>query len=312
MIFMIYFRQENGKLWEEVLEISPQKGWYHVEDVSFLITSGMFLAQGMSLLQKPHLWEKYNSSYFAIKLMVRTDLKKEYYSPLFLGFDGTTLITCGIPIQSLSQLLDESLPFGNFCEGILLIIQRVLDQSADILEIEAGDVDKIGHQMFPEKLFNSSIRNDFLKKTVATLGESGHHLMKIQQSLESVERFVDLLLQDKESLHLLEGNDNFYQQLQNLDAEIQSQQNLAGYLVQNLAYLTDAAVGLIGVSQNNLMMFLSVLATIFIPPGLIVAIFGINFEGIPHISWVFGFALMFGAMIISSLCTYLLLKRHHD
>jgi magnesium transporter len=69
---------------------------------------------------------------------------------------------------------------------------------------------------------------------------------------------------------------------------------------------------MIGVNQNTLMMYLSILATVFIPPSLIVSIFSVQFEGMPSFHWTTGFLLLFLLMALSSFGAYKVLKNHQE
>lgn len=50
-------------------------------------------------------------------------------------------------------------------------------------------------------------------------------------------------------------------------------------------------------------------AAILFAPTLIGAIYGMNFENMPELSWTFGYPLAIGAMVAFALVLYLIFKR---
>jgi magnesium transporter len=48
---------------------------------------------------------------------------------------------------------------------------------------------------------------------------------------------------------------------------------------------------------------------VFLPPTLVASIYGMNFEDMPELKWMFGYPFAIGMMILSAILPYLYFKR---
>ena len=53
----------------------------------------------------------------------------------------------------------------------------------------------------------------------------------------------------------------------------------------------------------------SVAAVVFLPPTLIASIYGMNFEVMPELEWLFGYPFAIGLMICSAILPFLYFKQ---
>ncbi len=189
----------------------------------------------------------------------------------------------------------------------LAIFNHLIDRSSGFLENELGIVDHICGSLFSQDKHKDS---KILRDTTIHVGKTGQFTMNMQQSLETLQRSLEFLINDDRVSNIINDDfDHFREKTEILSTEIDSLQNIAGFLIQNLAYMSEAAIGLIGIKQNDLTLFLSTLAAILAPPSLIISLFGLHFDGMPKLSWTFGAPLMLTSMVLSSLITYALLKK---
>lgn len=63
-----------------------------------------------------------------------------------------------------------------------------------------------------------------------------------------------------------------------------------------LSSMLDLQISLAGMRMNNVMKFLTVIATIFIPLTFIAGVYGMNFQYMPELSWRYGYAVALGVM----------------
>ncbi len=54
-------------------------------------------------------------------------------------------------------------------------------------------------------------------------------------------------------------------------------------------FLLDATLGFINIQQNNVIKVLTVASIVGIPPTLIASIYGMNFKGMPELTWAWGY-----------------------
>jgi magnesium transporter len=97
--------------------------------------------------------------------------------------------------------------------------------------------------------------------------------------------------------------------MRTLSRDIIAMSDHASFLGNNVSFILDATLGMVNIDQNNILKIFSVVTVFLLPPSVIGAIYGMNFEYIPwsHESWGFGAAL--GLMVASALVPYLLFKR---
>jgi magnesium transporter len=53
----------------------------------------------------------------------------------------------------------------------------------------------------------------------------------------------------------------------------------------------------------------SVLAVVFLPPTLIASIYGMNFEYMPELKWLFGYPFSLLLILLSAILPYVVFKR---
>jgi magnesium transporter len=97
--------------------------------------------------------------------------------------------------------------------------------------------------------------------------------------------------------------------LKTLQRDGQSLTEHAGFQSSHIAFLLDAALGLINIEQNGIIKFFSVAAVILMPPTLVASIYGMNFHHMPELSWPFGYPMALSVMALSAIGPYLWFKR---
>mgnify|MGYP003296764799 CR=1 FL=1 len=107
---------------------------------------------------------------------------------------------------------------------------------------------------------------------------------------------------------------DIYPRLQLMIKDVNSLINHADFSFQRLDYIQDSALGLINIEQNEIVKIFSVAAVIFLPATLVASIYGMNFQVMPELNWVWevgGYTIPLGyifaicLMVIFSGCTML-------
>ena len=63
----------------------------------------------------------------------------------------------------------------------------------------------------------------------------------------------------------------------------------ASFLASKIGFLLDATLGMINNEQNAIIKILSVAALVFLPPTLVAGVYGMNFDVMPELKWVYGY-----------------------
>ena len=74
-------------------------------------------------------------------------------------------------------------------------------------------------------------------------------------------------------------------------------------------FLLDATLGMINIEQNNIIKIFSIAAVVLLPPTLVASAYGMNFEFMPELKWVFGYPFALLLMVVSAVLPYLYFKR---
>ena len=74
-------------------------------------------------------------------------------------------------------------------------------------------------------------------------------------------------------------------------------------------FLLDATLGMINIQQNDIIKIFSIAAVVLLPPTLVASAYGMNFEFMPELNWVFGYPFALLLMVVSAVLPYLYFKR---
>jgi magnesium transporter len=186
------------------------------------------------------------------------------------------------------------------------LLETIVDSVADMLEGVGDQLDKVSEYLFRE---NSSISvedpaPDF-EVTLQTIGRSGDLASRLRESLHSIDRISPALARKQDNPLPKE----LAERVSTLRRDVRSLLDHDAYLTSKIQFLLDSNLGLINIQQNAIIKFFSVAAVIFLPPTLVASVYGMNFEHIPELKWIYGYPFALALMIISSVVPYWYFKR---
>jgi magnesium transporter len=77
-----------------------------------------------------------------------------------------------------------------------------------------------------------------------------------------------------------------------------------------LASVRDYALAMVANDQNEVMKRLTVVASLLLLPTFIVGLYGQNFRNIPELRWSFGYAYVWGVIVVTTLLQLWWFKRN--
>ena len=83
----------------------------------------------------------------------------------------------------------------------------------------------------------------------------------------------------------------------------------ASFLSNKITFLLDATLGMINIEQNAIIKIFSVAAVVFLPPTLVASIYGMNFRHMPELTWMPGYPMALGLMVLSAVLPFVYFKR---
>lgn len=203
--------------------------------------------------------------------------------------------------QSL-QSREEVNPAGLFAR----ILEDVVDRAADQLEAVSEQAASVSHS-----IFFTDLKKRGLKVETALLGRS---ILKLGRASERASRVRYMFLSIGRMAKFAEDHAGeamgakARRRLQAVGHDIASLDEFEISLSGRIQFLLDAATGLVGIRQNDVVGVLTVASVIGIPPVLVVGVYGMNFHVMPELSWPWGYPFALGLCLLSGVLPYLWFK----
>ncbi len=128
-------------------------------------------------------------------------------------------------------------------------------------------------------------------------------ISKARESLASLSRLVAFVQQSTIVLP-----PEVRTRFRTLSKDVVGMSDHASFLGSNLNFILDATLGMINIDQNNILKVFSVATVVLLPPSVIGAIFGMNFDKIPTAHEPWGFTAALVLMVLSAIIPSLVFK----
>lgn len=259
------------------------------------------------------LYREGETSYMTLRVLYNTESALPESTDITFILTPTRLITLRYADPRSFQMFSAQFAkqAGAMSSGSMVLIgllEAIVDRFADILERVGLNIDSLSQDIF---VANSGApgkgqregRN--LREILRGIGRAGNLISKARESLFGLSLLVTFLSQI--------GSDQLTKEvragLKNLTRDIQSLSDHDSFLSGKVTFLLDATLGMINIEQNDIIKIFSVVAVVFLPPTLIASIYGMNFEYMPELHWIFGYPFALLLMIFSATLPYLYFKR---
>ncbi|HEY3694926.1 magnesium transporter CorA family protein [Phenylobacterium sp.] len=249
------------------------------------------------------LYQEGGSTFMTATLLSRAGGARPAEAPVTFVLTNGTLVTIRyVPIRAFTVFAARTeqaplVPSG--VEALFGLLDAVIERLAGILEDTALKVEESSVAIFEHEASES------FRPLLTALAFSQSLAAKTRTSLASLARVVSFVALAGE----IENDKDCKAHLKALQRDVQTLTEHAGYLSGNVAFLLDAALGLINIQQNGIIKFFSVVAVVFLPPTLCASIWGMNFHHMPELSWTFGYPLALVAIVCSGILPYWWFRR---
>ncbi|MEQ7874775.1 magnesium transporter CorA family protein [Sphingomonas sp. ASV193] len=208
--------------------------------------------------------------------------------------------------------------FGDHCRAepelvssstgaFIRLVDAIVSRQADVIESVGRTIENVSTHVFRRRQPGTDRRStDRLEALILKIGRIQTLLARIRETSVSTTRLLsfldstDLADHDRSKAHV---------HLHSLIADSAALSDQANFLSDNLTFLLDAALGLIGVEQNMVMKIWSVVAVVLMPPTLVAGIYGMNFEHIPELKWLYGYPYALVVMLVSAVLPYWIARK---
>jgi magnesium transporter len=208
------------------------------------------------------------------------------------------------------------------------LIDAIVDRLADILETVGTKLDEISSELFGAKppvataqsgvrpptngVARASARNASqgpnYRDVLVRIGRCNDLISKVRESGVGLGRVISFLQEDRKKVAVA-GAKELGSHLKTVSADLGSLGDHTSYLSSKANFLLDTTLGLINIEQNGIIKIFSVAAVVLLPPTLVASVYGMNFEVMPELKWLFGYPLALALMAASAIVPYLLFKK---
>jgi magnesium transporter len=255
------------------------------------------------------LYEEHGALYMTATIVTKLDTDLPESSQITFILSGNRLIT--------NRYVDP-LPFRRFiayaerhpaqcASGAAVLaglLESVVNRIADVIERVGADLDSISAEVFARPRSPSGAKPDF-RHILERVGQCGELTSKARETMASLGRLL-VFVQQATTQSLTQ---DVRGRLRTVSRDVTQMSDHATFLGNKVQFILDATLGMINIDQNNILKIFSVVTVFLLPPSVIGAMFGMNFDVIPtaHQSW--GFVGAVSLMVISAVVPYLIFKR---
>lgn len=177
----------------------------------------------------------------------------------------------------------------------LLLFETRIDFDADYLEYMARQISDLGSGI----TFDKKVDEDLL----ITINHYQEVTMLLRQNIVDKQRIISSILKSE-----IFPKDEF-EKIRIMIKDISSLLDHAKFTFERLEYLQNTFMGLVTIEQNKIIKIFTVASVVFMPPTLIASVYGMNFEIMPELDWLFGYPFAIVLMLTSSAVTLFIFKR---
>ena len=248
------------------------------------------------------LYQEGGATFMTATLIARSPEDVRFATPATFVLAGGRLVTLRYEELKGFTIFATRAPEGDFGSGVevmLGLLDAIIERLAQVLD-ETGD----RVEAASSAIFKRPEGGDF-RPLLTGLAQAQSVTALTRASLVSLGRLASFagLAEEVVKDHECRAH------LKTLQRDAQSLTDHADHQSSHVAFLLDAALGLINIEQNGIIKFFSVVAVVFMPPTLIASIYGMNFVILPELHWRLGYPFALILMLIAAILPVLWFKR---
>ena len=190
---------------------------------------------------------------------------------------------------------------------LVRLLDALVDRLADEMEEAGREIERVSNHVFERRARGGSERRRSelrLEALLIRIGQVQQVLAEIRESTLSTSRMLNFFAASKQ----LRDSDHSGH-IESLKDDVAALLDHSTFLADNLTFLLDASLGMISLEQNFVMKLFAVLAVVFMPPTLIAGVYGMNFEHMPELDWLYGYPMALSMIVASAVIPYWIARR---
>ncbi len=301
---------DEGVVWLDLLNPTPEEE----RQVEACLGLAIPTRDEMSEIEiSSRLYHDSGAEFMTITVLTGLDTDDPGTTPITFILKGNVLVSVRYadpkPFRMFlarAQRPEATIPSS--CGEMVLqgLLEAVVDRLADWLERVGNEIDGLSRDIFRRQGRAQDSKPRRLDVILEQIGRKGDCLSMAQESLVSIERLTAYHTTPETGSRLLREK---LQHLKLIHRDASSLKDHTTFLNDKITFLLDATLGLITLEQNQIIKIFSVAAVAFLPPTLIASIYGMNFDHMPELQWLFGYPWALILMVLSALLPCLYFKR---
>jgi magnesium transporter len=301
--------------------IPPDATWIDLEEPTREEEKAVEATIGLSIPTRDDLveiepssrfYERGGALYMTLSTLRGVEEEQPAAEPIGFVLAGNRLVTVRYaspkPVRAFVAHIRREPELARDALTVLVrLLDAIIDRLADELEEAGAGMSAISQNIFAKDVDERRIPASALTALITRLGRSQFLLARIRETTLSAIRFLSFLV-GSDRIRRSDCN-GAREHLLSLQADASALLDHGGQLTEDLSFLLDAALGLISVEQNAAMKLFSWAALVFLPPTLIAGIYGMNFQHMPELSWLYGYPMALALIAISAVVPVVYLKR---
>jgi len=251
--------------------------------------------------------------YCTANLVTKTDTPEPENHAVSFILSHNTLVTLRYSepysFANFSKRLLAYYPAESRGIGVLMgLIEAIINRLADVIEGSGHTLDDLIRVSFRPSLTDKQKSQHSLpdfEGLLREIGVQGDLLSKVRESLLSLSRMLAFL----NTTAAFRADSGSMDQSASIQKDISALLDQSDSLSGKVAFLLDAALGMVSIQQTAIIKIFSVAAVIFLPPTLVASIYGMNFDVMPELGWKLGYPLAIVLMGISAWLPFRLFKK---
>jgi len=264
------------------------------------------------------LYREDNALFMTVTILTKADTSEPESAAVTFIFVDNRLITLRYADPSVFRIFqkEREANLARYDSGQRILeglVDTLIEHIADVLEKTGAALDGISHDIFRRrgapkdsqgKGAGDAEKPRDLEEALRRLGRCSDLISRLRESLGGLRRMLSFFTAAQANLP-----PEVTEHLRTLGQDLQPLGDHASFLSQKVNFLLDATLGLINVEQNAIIKIFTVAAVLFLPPTVVGTIYGMNFERMPELKWVFGYPFAIVLMVLSAIVPYWYFKR---
>lgn len=181
-------------------------------------------------------------------------------------------------------------------EMLVTLLDQKVENHADGLEDLHRQLEGVSYLVLEDK----EAELDEAINRLARLEDSNG---KMRLCLMDTQRNISFLLR-----HLSKEGE-LRETLREINRDVETLMSHTTFLFDKINFLMDSTQGFINIEQNQIIKIFSIAAVVFLPPTLVASIYGMNFEHMPELEWLWGYPGAIALMVSAGFAPYWYFKR---